>query len=342
MQAYRLYTLALSGSADIGAMNRLREQQNLQTAEQWRLAAGYHLAGQSSIAAEIAKGLTTGVPKYRELSNTYGSDIRDEAMILEALALMNMTDRIAPLVKLISKALSDSTYVQSTQTTAYALVALAKSSGLAGISGDIACSFVWNNTRKDRLTSNKPFVQVPLETGEGTEGAIEVVNNGSAMIYPRLICTGVPEMGSEQEGSNGLTLSVTYAQLNGDAIEDLSAIEQGTDIVATLEVSNTGNRGTYKEVALTHLVPSGFEIHNGRFASGEEAPAAVDYQDIRDDRVYTYFDIQQDETKRFSVLLNASYCGRFYLPMISVEAMYDPTINARTAGQWIDIVEPGK
>ena len=39
---------------------------------------------------------------------------------------------------------------------------------------------------------------------------------------------------------------------------------------------------------------------------------------------------------------NASYLGRFYQPMITVEAMYDATINARAKGQWVEIVEAGK
>ena len=74
---------------------------------------------------------------------------------------------------------------------------------------------------------------------------------------------------------------------------------------------------------------------------GSHKPSGYNYQDIRDDRVYIYFDIAQEETKTFHVQLNASYCGRFYMPMISAEAMYDATINGRTAGKWITIVQPG-
>ena len=69
--------------------------------------------------------------------------------------------------------------------------------------------------------------------------------------------------------------------------------------------------------------------------------AVFDYQDIRDDRVYTYFDIKQGESKTFQVILNASYLGKFYLPMITVEAMYDASISARRPGKWIQVVKPG-
>ena len=97
-----------------------------------------------------------------------------------------------------------------------------------------------------------------------------------------------------------------------------------------------------KELALSHLVASGWEIRNERLFPAARAIAGLDYQDIRDDRVYSYFDLQPGETKTLELLLNASYLGRFYLPVVSVEAMYDATINARTKGQWVRVVEPGK
>lgn len=67
-----------------------------------------------------------------------------------------------------------------------------------------------------------------------------------------------------------------------------------------------------------------------------------DYQDVRDDRVYSYFDLQPNTSKTFRIKLNASYLGKFYLPSTSCEAMYDNTINARNAGQWVEVVSGGK
>jgi alpha-2-macroglobulin len=49
-QAYRLYTLALAGAPEMGAMNRLRESRGLQLQARWRLAAAYILAGQPEAA----------------------------------------------------------------------------------------------------------------------------------------------------------------------------------------------------------------------------------------------------------------------------------------------------
>ncbi|WP_288956186.1 MG2 domain-containing protein, partial [uncultured Polaribacter sp.] len=52
-QAYRLYTLALAGSPDLSAMNRLREFKQISNGAKWRLAATYALVGQKEAADEI-------------------------------------------------------------------------------------------------------------------------------------------------------------------------------------------------------------------------------------------------------------------------------------------------
>jgi uncharacterized protein YfaS (alpha-2-macroglobulin family) len=73
---------------------------------------------------------------------------------------------------------------------------------------------------------------------------------------------------------------------------------------------------------------------------GEEEETASggdwDYLDFRDDRVYTYFDMRGGEKRVFTFNATVTYDGTFYLPPVSVEAMYDPTINARVPGKWLD------
>ena len=38
------------------------------------------------------------------------------------------------------------------------------------------------------------------------------------------------------------------------------------------------------------------------------------------------------------VLLNAAYLGKFYLPAVNCEAMYNNSIYARTIGKWIEVI----
>jgi uncharacterized protein YfaS (alpha-2-macroglobulin family) len=61
------------------------------------------------------------------------------------------------------------------------------------------------------------------------------------------------------------------------------------------------------------------------------------YQDIRDDRVNTYFSMAPLQTVSYKVLLNAAYQGRFYLPGVLAEAMYDNNIQAIEKGFWVEV-----
>jgi uncharacterized protein YfaS (alpha-2-macroglobulin family) len=64
-----------------------------------------------------------------------------------------------------------------------------------------------------------------------------------------------------------------------------------------------------------------------------------EYIDIRDDRANLYFGIPKGQSKTYRILLNASYKGRYYLPAVNCEAMYDAAIHSRTQGRWVEITE---
>ena len=93
-------------------------------------------------------------------------------------------------------------------------------------------------------------------------------------------------------------------------------------------------------MALTQIIPSGFEIVNTRFTDfGDATENIADYIDIRDDRTNYYFGMKPNETRKFKILLNASYLGTYYLPGLQCEAMYDNEFLARTKGQWVAVVK---
>jgi alpha-2-macroglobulin len=117
-------------------------------------------------------------------------------------------------------------------------------------------------------------------------------------------------------------------------------LPQGRDFVMQVTVKNMGLVGEIQNLALSAYIPSGWEIHNSRMDEG--APAGSNnftYQDIRDDRVLTYFDLRNTETKTINIQLNSAYEGKYYLPAVNCEAMYDASVFARNKGQWINVVK---
>jgi uncharacterized protein YfaS (alpha-2-macroglobulin family) len=341
-QAYRLYTLALAKAPELGAMNRLREYADLSVAAKWRLAAAYVKAGQPEIASKLIANLSYNISPYREMAYSYGSSDRDEAMILETLTLLNLKVKAAPLVKEISAALSRNEWM-STQTTAYCLIAVSKFAGSSGASAVMQYSVKVNNGSSQSLNTKLPLKQIDMQLKGASAGNVSVTNNGTGIMFARIILEGIPVAGDQTSADNDLKLEVRYTNMTGGVI-DVSRLEQGTDFIAEVSVTNPGTRGEYLQMALSQIFPSGWEIHNTRM---EEAESVIksdfpEYQDIRDDRVYTYFDISPAKTSTFRIVLNAAYVGRYYLPTVYCEAMYDNTINSRKPGKWVDVVRAGE
>ncbi|MDN5214275.1 MG2 domain-containing protein [Fulvivirgaceae bacterium BMA12] len=342
IQAYRLYTLALGESPEKGAMNRLRERSDLSNVAKWQLAAAYHLAGQAEAAKQLVKNVTTTVQPYRQSSYTYGSSVRDEALILETLSLMGEKEKGFALMKMIADRLNSNNHWMSTQTTAFCLIAATKFIQLEKPKGGISFTFTLNDQPQESGKTDLAIAQKSLSIDNRPNGQIKVTNTSQQQLYARLILEGTPETGDQTQAENNMRLAVIYKDMDGKLI-DPATIEQGTNFISEVTVSNPGLRGDYRELALTQIFPSGWEIINNRL-DDTDYPGDKDqpqYQDIRDDRVYTYFSLGANKRKTFRIMLNASYTGRFYLPTIYCEAMYDNTINARKPGKWVMVKKAG-
>ncbi|NDV47524.1 alpha-2-macroglobulin [Paludibacter sp. 221] len=336
-QAYRLYTLALAGSPELGAMNLMKEKKDLSLQARWRLAAAYAIAGKVNVAEELVFNAPTKIKSYTG-GYTYGSSIRDGAMILETLVLMGHMEEAFEQARVVSQSLSNETYF-STQSTAYALVAMGTLAGKT--SGEINFDWTLNGKKQETVKSPKAVYQADLPT-KPAEGKIAFTNRGEGLIYVNLVSKSKPVNDTLPVIANHLRVEVTYTDLNGDAIK-VSELEQSTDFVAVVKVSNLSTSKNYTDLALTHIIPSGWEIFNERMTGSDEAHGAASdsftYQDIRDDRVLTYFDLRKVESKVFRIRLQASYVGSYVLPAVQCEAMYDTTVQARTKAARVKVVK---
>jgi uncharacterized protein YfaS (alpha-2-macroglobulin family) len=348
-QAYRLYTLCLAGSPELSVMNRLRESNDLSVQAAWRLAAAYQVIGKNEVAKKLISNRATKVKPYRELSYTYGSGTRDQAMIIETLVLMGEKTKAAPLVKDLSEELS-SNHWMSTQTTAYALKAISDFTKGEKGKGGLNYTYTYNGESQSSSTKKQQTVKtdhvinitdLDVKNKQKT-ASVSVKNNGSDILFVRVVADGIPLAGDEQSSSENLNLSVVYKNTAGDVIS-VDRLDQGMDFVAEVTISNPGMKGDYREMALSQLFPSGWEIHNSRMDIGGNTQSydAFEYQDIRDDRVFTYFDLQRNSSKTFKINLHAAYIGDFYLPAVRCGAMYDNTISALRKGKRISVVKPG-
>ncbi len=338
IQSYRLYVLALSGKASLSAMNRLREQSNINLQAKWRLAAAYALTNNLDIAEKIINKITTEVKDYRIDYYTFGSTTRDEAMILETLCLLNKKTQAFAILKRVAAQLSGKGYL-STQSTAYGLVSVAHFIKKYGDASAMQAEVAINNV-KTPLKGNSPISILAIPFAKNNSGTVNITNNGKGILYVRLINRGKPAVGVEKEEQENIVSQVVYKSDKNEVL-DVSKLKQGTNFIMEVTIKNTGTLGDVENLALLNYIPSGWEIHNARMDGNEAAlqSAVYDYQDIRDDKIMTYFNLKANQSKTFKFGLNASYCGTFYLPGINAEAMYDNSVFSRKKGMWIKVVK---
>ncbi|MDN4165278.1 MG2 domain-containing protein [Cytophagales bacterium LB-30] len=339
IQSYRLYTLALAGEAPMGALNRLRESSNRSLQGSWMLATAYAVLGQDAAVEELINTLDKTVAKYQEMSYSYGSNLRDEAIILECLIRLKKTEEYPYLLKKLAEELGKKDQWMSTQTTAFLLRAIALYLSENGEDENGEFSVRLANEKEETISLKKALWTKNVSVSPST-GKISIQNKGGATLFVRIIQTGTPLAGEEKAQENDLKMTVRYTNMNGESINP-SQLAQGTNFMAEVTVYNPGTRGNYEEMALSQIFPSGWEIINTRLNDtqtyyGQEAP---EYQDIRDDRVYTYFDLGAAQRKTIKVQLNATYQGRFYLPAVSCGAMYDNSVQAVVPGQWVEVIK---
>ncbi len=342
-QAYRLYALALAGKADLPGMNRLREKKDQYVQSAFLLAAAYAQAGKPEAARDMLNAKWRSDWRYDWYGYTYGSDLRDRALMLETYTALGDGGKAQELANTVCTELGNQQgWYWNTQSLATSLRALSRYVGknFGGANGAFAYRINgggWKNGDGSKPVSTVNF------TGNGTSAGVK--NNSQARLYARLIVNARPVVGDQNAAASNIAMSIRYTDTKGQPI-DIGRLTQGTDFVAEVTVKrSTSFQFPFNEMALSQTFPSGWEILNARMSGlSGAANSPLDYQDVRDDRVYTYFDLpawfgqNQADTRVYRIQLNAAYAGRYYLPTVACEAMYDNRIRATVPGRWVEVI----
>jgi len=343
-QAYRLYALAMAGKADLAGMNRLREQKKKYEGSASLLAAAFATAGKKEAARDLLNDLNATKFTYNWWGNTYGSDLRDLALKLETLTAVGDSKRGLEVALQVATQVGDAARWFSTQELGTCLRALSKFAQIGNM-GDKPDFVIKTGGRELSVNSSTAYHLHPL--GNEVAAGVSVKNTSKQKLFTRIVMRGRPATAEVPAESSNISLSVRYTDLKGTAI-DPAKLKQGTDFLAEVTVTRTGTmRFDFNELALSQIFPSGWEILNTRMnLVGGSVSDPMDYQDVRDDRVFTYFglpfnwsnDRNAKQSRTYRIQLNAAYTGRYYLPAVACEAMYDNRIRAVAPGKWVEVV----
>ncbi len=162
----------------------------------------------------------------------------------------------------------------------------------------------------------------------------QVENTGKRTLYGTFVSRGISIPGKENPRSDGLSLEIKYITDSGSELNPAN-IKVGDSFKIKLSVKNT-TRANIANIALTMPIPTCWEITNERVAADALDSAQTQtftYQDIRDDNIFTYFDLREGASKNLTFAATAVYSGEYFIPAVFAEAMYDNEISSIVPGR---------
>lgn len=319
IKANSLYLLAMAKKPNISEMNLLYDNLNtLSTEAKWQLAAAYKLAGVEDTAKQIASKISIE-PDSKYSFYTYGSLVRDEAIIANAYKQIYGTNN-EELLQKISDTLLSKDYL-STQSTGYALYALAMGANLENMNENFMDATL--KIDDQAYTINQNQMQI---FSFNDEKAIVSANKD---IFVSFGVEGV-KASENSAFSNKISLDRAFYDEKGNKISP-SEIGSGQTFYMRISVSLNEGANYVSNIALTQILPSGWEVSNTLL--DDNTPSFIknsnyDFIDVRDDKIMWFFGLNKNRTHHFYIKLNAITPGSYTLSGAYAEAMYDDTYRA--------------
>ncbi len=321
---YSLYVLALAGKGDISTMNYYKSRPYLVSEDcKYLLAGAYALMGKWSDYYEIVPKQFKPEEAGRESGGSFDSDIRSNAIMLNVLDDVEPSNKQIPF---IAKYLSQNMdRIYTTQERAFTFVGIGKAAR-KNSSSNVKVD-LWSNGKKIGSFDNK---DLSLQL-DNNISSLTLKAYGSGEVY-YFLSTGGVKTGNVDEGDSHMQVRRRYYDYRTRGEISSDNFYQGQLIVCKISLSSTDVYA--KNIAISDLIPSGFEIENPRLSGNSQLqwennqPMKLQYMDIRDDRLILFTSIDQFGTKNFYYMLRVVNKGKFQLPVISGEAMYDPEIHS--------------
>jgi hypothetical protein len=339
-RAYAAYILAKVGKTTLGPILDIVER-NLENAEGSMPAVHLGLAmialgdteeGVRLIEANLAKA------RSNLYLGDYGSDIRDRAMVLEALLTTKglpskLTDQAMQLILPLANDVKQKHWFSPQERSVLFKLAmtLAKQSKDQDWSGEL------------QMAGQTTQIEAVGEYGRNLAmtnftDAVQFVNTSEQTVYASFAWSGVPK-DIKTNIANGIKVTSDYYRISGKKVTLLKAGES----LKTGEVILTRIRLTSDEVApdalLVHLLPAGLELENQNLTnslklesiniggSKVEQKAKFVHQEFRSDRYVAALELNKNVESVVYFITRAVNPGTYIVPPARVESMYKPSLN---------------
>jgi uncharacterized protein YfaS (alpha-2-macroglobulin family) len=284
------------------------------------LAAAYATAGDKKSFSAMLPVAFAGEESVPQTGGSFYSDVRDEAIALNALIDVDPANAQIPvMIKHVADKLKSRTWL-STQERAFAFLALGKHARAAN-----------NSTASAEIKVNGKVI-AKVENGQWRGDMsvlkgnnIEIVTKGNGLLYYFWQAEGISASGSYIEEDNYLKVRKRFYDRSGNAISG-NSFKQNELIIVALTLERSFNT-TVENVVITDLLPAGFEIENPRtkeipgmdWIKDGFTPTALD---VRDDRIHFFVDLTNNK-QTYYYAVRAVSPGNYKMGPVSADAMYN-------------------
>lgn len=335
--AYGLYVLALAGRNNVPAMNYYKANTSLLALDsRYLLAAAYATAGDKKSFAAMLPSSFAGEVSVAQTGGSYYSDVRDEAIALNALIDVDPGNaQIGTMVKHVTQKLK-TRYWLSTQERAFSFLALGKHARAANKSTATA----------EIKVNGKTIAKVDGGQWTGDMKAlgsnnVEIVIKGDGRLYYFWQAEGISASGTYKEEDSYLKVRRHFHDRKGNLITS-STFKQNDLIIIGVTLEKLFNTAV-ENVVITDLLPAGFEIENPRtkeipgmdWIKDGLTPTALD---VRDDRIHFFVDAYSNK-QTYYYAVRAVSPGNYKMGPVSADAMYNGEYHSYNGAGVIRITE---
>ena len=230
------------------------------------------------------------------------------------------------LMSLISSTNSDDINTLLSSYTSLALSAYASSIQIMNNQPLSVSEILINNEKKLLPAPNNNFVKVNIDP---LTKKILFNDPAKQTYFYQLTQSGFDKNLLTKAEKNHLEIDREYRDLQGKVITEATL---GSEIEVHIQVRSLDDR-YFENIAIVDLLPGGFEVVNDSVKNNN-----VDYADAREDRVIFFGSITPD-VKEMVYRIKAINTGKFTVPPIFANSMYDPSVNAHSVAGHIEVIK---
>jgi uncharacterized protein YfaS (alpha-2-macroglobulin family) len=361
-EPYMHYVLAMAGKGRKARVQKLIDELSKKKAsdgseleDEHLLKAALYLAGDRRYEKDLKTPDLSPITDERKNNWSFYSDRRRRGLMLSTFQDLFGNDAAGePLAQQVAQSLMGRpSYWYTTQELVWSITGLGKRVTGAASSFTpptlVADGKEVASQVKDAKTARASDRTWTLARASERKGlAMELKDKSEGKLYLIVNSDGVRTSPQVKTGGEGLAISRTYRTLDGSEVDTSSAVDLAELIYVEVQIQNkTSER--IQNIALVDRLPAGWEIENARLGRGGSVEWVssddlwkADYVNIRDDRMEVFGSLEAGESKKVVYAVRAVTAGKFTLPPVEAEAMYDPRIWAREGSAEVQVAGPWK